>query len=209
MKLTIQKPELFTIVDNLSKNTSFGGNQAWYHKSWNQKSGCGPTCAANITAYLAHTRKGYEKLYKSSSMEKSDFLQHMNDLFEYITPGPMGVNTIDKFLIGARKFAEDRGVQLEMKALSVDKSTKKLRSREELVNFLEEAFHKDAPIAFLNLSVGEETRLQNWHWITITEVEIWDDTIMAIASDEGDLRVFDLLLWYQTTKMHGGLIYFA
>jgi hypothetical protein len=207
MNLTIKNPELFNIVDKTTKKTSFGGNQSWYQKTWNQKAGCGPTCAANMTAYLAHTRESKKNMYHPESMERIEFLKHMDDLFEYITPGPMGVNKIEKFVDGIKAFAKDREVEIETHALSVDKKTKKSRNQEKIELFLKEAFENDAPIAFLNLSRGDETRLQNWHWITITSVQIWEDTILATASDEGNEIVFNLLLWYMTTNLHGGLIY--
>lgn len=209
MKLTINQPELLNIVDNVTKKSTFGGNQAWYQKSWNQKSGCGPTCAANIMAYLALTREQMQKLYQQQEMEKEQFLKHMDDLFSYITPGPMGVNKLGKFVDGANKFALDRNISLHAHVLSVDKKDKEQRSREKLESFMKEALTQDTPIAFLNLSRGEEVKIQNWHWITITSAEIGEDYIVATASDEGEEIEFDLLLWYMTTKKHGGLIYFT
>lgn len=56
MIISINQPELLNITDSLGHKTYFGANQVWYTKAWNREAGCGPTCASNITAYLAQTR---------------------------------------------------------------------------------------------------------------------------------------------------------
>ncbi len=206
MLYSIKHPEAFIIKDNTGRE-SFGGNQAWYPKYWSRQSGCGPTSAANIMAYLAETREEYAKLYEQKSRLKEEFLRHMELLFHYVKPGPMGVNHVDKYIDGIHQYAKLRGLSLKTNLLSVEKETIHKRTRRELADFVQKAMEQDAPIAFLNLSRGEENHLQNWHWITITSVQIDETHIWAIASDEGEKRKFDLLLWYLTTGMHGGLIY--
>jgi len=187
---------------------SFGGNQAWYPKYWARQAGCGATSAANIMAYLAETRAEYAKLYDQKSKLKEDYIRHMEVLFDYVRPGLMGVNHVDMYINSINKYVESRGLSLKTNLLSVDKNTKVKRTKKELTEFVQKAMEQDTPIAFLNLSRGEEVRLQNWHWITITSVQIEEKHIWAFASDEGINRKFDLLLWYLTTGMHGGLISF-
>jgi hypothetical protein len=207
MFISIKRPELFTITESDNK-TYFGGDQEWYIESWPRKAGCGPVCASNITSYLAHTRNQYKSLYTVDSMEKCDFLKHMDELFRYITPGHMGVNTLKKFYDGFKNFVSDKQIELDMYTFSVDDISSKNRNLEELALFVEKALSNDTPLAFLNLCNGNEERLQSWHWITITAADIKKDSIIAVASDEGKKIEFDLSLWYLTTKMHGGFIYF-
>lgn len=208
MKFTIKHPEYLMIEESLLNKDSFGGDQAWYPKAWARKAGCGATCAANITAYLALTREKYASLYQQTSKSRDDFLKHMEELYRYVKPGPMGVNHIEKYKKGVLKYAKAKGVTLQGNTLSTEKNTKHQRSAEELIRFTKNAMLADSPIAFLNLSRGDETHLQDWHWITITSTRMEEGSILATASDEGKVREFDLLLWYVTTTMHGGLVYF-
>ncbi len=207
MQYSITQPELFDIKDGFGRK-SYGGNQAWYPKFWARRAGCGATSAANITSYLAKTRAEYNRLYEQGSRNKADFVHHMEELFEYVKPGPMGVNHVDKYIKGIEQYAKSKGISLRTNLLTAEKETKITRTKQELIEFVQKAMELDAPIAFLNLSRGEERILQDWHWITITSVQIEENHIWAIASDEGYARKFDLLLWYLTTGMHGGLIYF-
>lgn len=207
MLLSIKHPEAFNIKASTG-GKSFGGNQEWFPKYWARKAGCGATSAANIMAYLAQTRADYINLYEHDSNRKEDFTRHMEVLFDYVKPGPMGVNHVDKYIKGVKEYAMSKGVSLVTNLLSLEKETKDKRTKKELEEFVVRAMEIDSPIGFLNLSRGEERRLQDWHWITITSVQIEENHIWAVASDEGIERRFDLLLWYMTTRMHGGLIYF-
>ena len=207
MIMSLKFPELFHIKEENGRD-SFGGNQAWYPRYWSRKAGCGATSAANIMSYLAGTRADYANLYSYKSRDKSDYIHHMEELFEYVKPGPMGVNHVDKFVKGVHNYSKSKGLQLKMQVLSVERESKLNRSQKELREFVKQAMELDSPIAFLNLSRGAENRLQDWHWITITSVQMEDNHIWCYASDEGYQRKFDLLLWYRSTKMHGGLICF-
>lgn len=209
MKISIRELELMTINETRNSRTYIGGNQAWYESSWRQRAGCGPTSAANITAYLAFTRAEYKLLYKPQNMNRDNFLQHMNDLYKYITPGPMGVNKVSMFEEGILKFAHDREVSINTNVFVVDSISNKNRNTKQLYEFVEKGLSEDSPIAFLNLSRGLESSLQNWHWITITDAIFNKDSLITTASDEGKNITFDLKLWYETTRMHGGLVYIS
>lgn len=209
MTVSIEKPELLTITDSLENKKYFGADQEWYEKNWSRQAGCGPTCASNITAYLARTREKYKELFVPDSLERTDFVRHMEELFRYITPGAMGVNHVDKFAEGITRFAKDRGVEIEARVFSVENCLTRKRYPDKLKEFVRQGLLSDCPLAFLNLSRGEETNLQAWHWITVTGADIGEDSLIATASDEGRVIEFDLLKWYLTTRMHGGLIYIA
>ena len=78
-----------------------------------------------------------------------------------------------------------------------------------LAEFVNTGLESDCPIGFLNLTKGRVKNLQSWHWITITAASIDEKCIMADASDEGLHRRFDLRLWYLSTRLPGGLVYFT
>jgi hypothetical protein len=207
MTVSISKPELLTITDSLEQKSYFGADQEWYEKSWGKKAGCGPTCASNITAYLAQTRDCYKPLFMPFSMERKDFVLHMEELFRYITPGVMGVNHVDMFTEGLIRFAKDRGIDLKTKVFSIEEPSREQRFPDKLKSFVLEGLEADCPLAFLNLSPGRESNIQPWHWITITGADFRENGLTATASDEGKAIQFDLLKWYLTTDKHGGLIY--
>jgi hypothetical protein len=209
MRYEIKHPELLNISDETSGFIAYGGDQEWYLKFWNRKAGCGPTTAANITAYLALTNPQYRNLYLPQTLYKQDFSQHMDVLFNYVTPGFGGVNHINKFIDGLQRYSESLLLPYKIHSFSVDGKDTSMRDVLALREFVKQGLKQDSPLAFLNLSNGKESILQSWHWITITCVVIEDSKIIATASDEGELRVFDLQNWYMTTQMHGGLVYIS
>lgn len=205
---TLKTNELFHIQNPRTGYASYGGNQAWYPNFWHKQAGCGPTTAANQMAYLGFTRDDYKALYPFSSYHRQDYTKHMQNLFKYVTPGMMGVNHINKLRDGVLKYAIHNGIELEAHTLSVEKNDMGNRDVEHLKKYISKGLSNDSPIAFLNLSSGKEHRLYPWHWITITSASIDGDKIIATASDEGHRKTFDLSLWYHTTPMHGGFVYF-
>jgi hypothetical protein len=78
-----------------------------------------------------------------------------------------------------------------------------------IADFVADGLSSDCPISFLALSNVKEKKLQNWNWIKITSAEIDNTEVIVHASDEGHEIVFDLQLWYKTTNLSGGLVYFT
>ncbi|NLI22526.1 MAG: hypothetical protein GX418_13395 [Clostridiales bacterium] len=210
MMISVSRPEFLCITDDQSGTASYGGDQAWYAEEWNRMSGCGPTCAANVTAYLARTRPGLRTLYPGDAMTKRLFAQHMEEMFRFVTPGAMGLNRLDMFIEGMERFAASRGVRLIAHVFEVSGNMRRDRPpADALTAFVREGLEADCPLAFLNLTNGRVKNLQSWHWITVTAAEAGEGTLVATASDEGkDIRL-DLRLWYLSTRMHGGLIYYT
>ena len=210
MTVSILQPEALTITQNTAQQSLFGGDQEWFVNKRARMDGCGPTCAANITAYLAWTRPDLRNLYDGEDRSKSLFAQHMENLYRFVTPGNMGLHRPKLFAEGLLAFANSRGKALKAHLFEVNGN----RSRErqsllELSTFVQAGLESDCPIAFLNLNRGKEKSLQNWHWITITSAVIDNTQLAACASDEGKQICFDLGQWYQSTRMRGGLVYFT
>lgn len=204
---SLQQLDKINIVSEDGKMT-FGPDQEWYPEERARISGCGPTSGALITAYLARTRpEKYGALYREATFGKADFVRHMQTLFRYLLPGPMGLNSLGLYREGMEAYLKSIGVLMTPLMFPVHGIDYFERNRaEELCAFVRDALAEDQPIAFLALSRGKETALQNWHWITIVSAEISDEGLYATASDEGIARRFDLMNWYRTTRLSGGLI---
>lgn len=209
MHYQLKYPDYLTVTIEGKKKTAFGGNQSWYKRYWQKEAGCGPTCAATLLSYMSQSDPKHKNLYNSDTLHQHDFLKHMNQVYRYVTPGILGIHKTHRFINGVLDYASQHGTVLTVHSLITSPKTLQQRRLDVLEAFVLEAFKSDSPIAFLNLDVGEAKRLQPWHWITITSVDISGDTIMATASDEGNPHTFNLGLWYQTTPKHGGLIYFT
>lgn len=210
MVISISQPELLTIIDEKTNKSYFGSDQEWYSSEWHRKAGCGPTCAANVLAYLAFSRPELRSLYSGGTMSLSDFAQHMEEVYKFVTPGNMGLNRVEMFSDGVAEFARSRGVSLTPHVFRTPGTISKSRPTvPELMEFVKAGLTSDCPLGFLNLTRGKVKDLQNWHWITVTEADIEENSLTAHASDEGHPIMFDLRLWYLSTRMSGGLVYFT
>jgi len=210
MLVSISDSTLLTVTDAQTQRSFFGGDQAWYTEEWWRQAGCGPTCAANMTAYLALTRPHLRALYSGTGMDRGGFIRHMEEIYPYVQPGPMGLNRVERFTEGVTAFAADRGIALTAHVFVVSGNRDRNRPPvSALADFVREGLASDCPVGFLNLSCGREKNLQSWHWISLASADIGADAITACASDEGVLREFDLKLWYLSTRMRGGLVYFG
>lgn len=210
MEISLSRLELFNIIDEQSSKASFGGDQAWYSTEWNRRAGCGPTTAANTLAYLAFTRLGLRALYGFDTLSRSNFALHMEEVYQFVTPGTMGLNRTEMYTEGVLRFAYSRGIALTPHVFGVTCNMTRDRAPvAALAEFVKAGFAADCPIGFLNLTKGRVKNLQSWHWITIIGAQLNGNSITADASDEGQHRHFDLGLWYISTRLPGGLAYFT
>jgi hypothetical protein len=190
----------------------YGANQNWYKSEWQRKSGCGPSSAANLFAYISSQNpKAKDLCDLRPPYEQASFLEHMENLWSCVTPTAKGTNSTSLFIEGSKKYAASRGVEINGHSLNVrSRLDCKRPTAEEFIDFIREGLENNCPVAFLNLSNGRVDNLYNWHWVTL--VELWEDengTVYATASDEGVKRDFDIRLWVETTLLGGGLVYFT
>lgn len=108
-------------------------------------------------------------------------------------------------------YAESKGLDVGYSVCDVPKVKSRRPELPEIVSFLEKALSKDAPIAFLNLDNGEEKKLDRWHWVTIISLECAENKNSAFVNilDEGLIKRIDLTLWFTTTTLGGGFVYFT
>lgn len=180
-----------------------GGSQEWYPEFWQRMSGCGPTAASNLVWYM--TQQGKAPLCDVGAADLTSFIRLMVEMFSHITPGMGGVNSEKMFTKGLLSYGKAHGMTLNTTFLSIPK---KPCNGPELVAvdaFLVKSLKRDVPVAFLNLSNGTLTNLDNWHWVTI--IEWTSETMRATISDQGRTVVIDLARWLETTVLGGTLVH--
>lgn len=203
MKAALKNPERLIVRDEDSREAFFGCNQAWYEDEWQRRAGCGPSVASHLFAYSLGLGP--------QTADRREWLRLMEDVWNYVTPTDRGMPTTGLFCRTTGAYAQARGVSISQRVCDVPAKAALRPSLPELVAFLAEALQNDAPVAFLNLCNGEETCLYRWHWVTIVALDYDLDGSRAVATifDEGRQLDIDLALWYCTTTLGGGFVWFV
>ena len=200
---SIGNPDLFAVADDNEQNTCFGCDQAWYTTDWQRRAGCGPSVACNLFPYLIRS--------DNTLNNKEQWLSLMEETWEYVTPTTKGMPTTKLFYESVLSYAKAKGraIQYEYCDFPEEKSCRP--TLQEVVSFVEGGLLKDSPIAFLNLCNGQEEALYRWHWVTIISLDYDADVFQAFVNilDEGLIKKVDLALWYETTTLGGGFVYFT
>lgn len=202
MGFELKSKDVFNIDD--AGSTRFGGDQAWFTQKWHRNAGCGPTAAANLIWYLSHTRPDIAGLCPSHGQTREDFAALMHMIWGYVTPGNMGVNKTSILSEGVTRYALEKGITLSAETIEIARNKRLRPAWDEVSGFVEKAIVRDVPVAFLNLSNGDLTNLDSWHWVTIVAYDT--ETLLAEISDEGTSKIIDLCLWYNTTSIGGGFV---
>jgi len=188
-----------------------GGDQDWYPDRWQQNAGCGPTCCANIAAYLAAAHPELSALnpYDFSTMDGA--LSLMQALWQYVTPGRRGVNKTSMLAGGMEKYALSRGVKLKAVSLDYPALPFDRPAAERVQEFILQALSSGCPAAFLTLSSGIVRDLHRWHWITIMQAERKGPSgeLFITVSDEGLKKEYSITKWLASTTLGGGFVYFT
>jgi hypothetical protein len=108
-------------------------------------------------------------------------------------------------------YAKAKKMNVNYEICDVPKGKANTPELSEILEFLEGALVEDAPVAFLNLCNGKEKNLDRWHWVTIISLEYAENgkIIFVDILDEGTIKRIDLALWYKTTTLGGGFVYFT
>ena len=131
----------------------------------------------------------------------------MEELWQHVTPGKHGVNAPRLFSKGLRSFGASKEVELPLRELDIPRFKLARPTVDQCAAFLRSALSADAPVAWLNLHHGEVEHLDDWHWVTIIALEERSDgTLLCTYLDSGRERTADFRLWFQTTKLGGGLV---
>ncbi|WP_026884658.1 hypothetical protein [Clostridium akagii] len=204
---SITNLKLFKVLDEGTNEMFYGCNQEWYGTDWQRRSGCGPSVASNIVFYL-NNNKTISDAEKNVNT-KNKCVSFMEEVWEHVTPTNEGIPTTKMFYDHVVAYTKSKGLNVKYGFCDVPED-KLLRPKlSKILDFLEEALIKDSPIAFLNLSNGDEKNLEPWHWVTIISLQFTENKKSAFIKilDEGLIKNINLELWYNTTTLGGGFVY--
>jgi len=193
------KPEFMNITLPAGE-TFVGGSQEWYHDAWHKKSGCGPIAAFNIAWYILQKNNIFE------NNETPDYQKLIDEMYSFITPGLSGVDNSTIFINGFMNFASERNMNLKPYILDIPKIKSNRPSDEKLKDFIITAMSVDTPVAFLNLSNGTITNLENWHWVTIIAFDT--ETMTVDIADYSEIITINILDWLKTSLLGGAFVFF-
>lgn len=199
---TILLPRAAAFEIHDGESLYYGGDQEWYPDRWQRQAGCGPTSCSNLLWYLAQTQGGCAPLCPYNAAQKPGFIQLMADVWHYVTPGNMGVNSTDIFAKGAERYGKDKGIFLKATALPVAPIHNCTRDSDGVFAFLAQSLRRELPVAFLNLSNGTLQNLDSWHWVTLVALRGGEAQIY----DQGKALWIDLRQWLSTSLMGGGFV---
>jgi len=208
-RTSISNPNLFKVVDKITHKTHFGYHQECYATEWQRLSGCGPSTATNILSYLNHTSSTLE-LGKSFNSDEN-CLSPMEEIWGYVTPTKEGIPNTKMFYEDVLSYALVKGMNIDYDFCDIPEDKANRPELSKILKLLQDALIKDAPIAFLNLCNGQVKNLDPWHWVTIISLEYTEDGRSAFIDilDEGLIKTIDFALWYTTTTLGGGFVYFT
>lgn len=206
---SIANPDVFKVLNQATNERHYGCDQEWYSTEWQRLSGCGPTVASNIIFYL--TQKGESLKSGRDLVYKSECSLLMEEVWKHVTPSTDGIPATQILSEAMLTYIKSKGLDFECRTMDIPEDKGCRPKLPEILGFLETALLEDAPVAFLNLCNGEEKNLEQWHWVTIISVEYADKNrqINVNILDEGMIKKIDLTLWYDTTTLGGGFVYFT
>lgn len=146
--ISLSSPAALNIRDG--KQLHQGGAQDWYRDQWQRQAGCGPTNCANLIWYLVKTRRSGDSLCQHNATKKQGFLRLMEDVWQYVTPGRIGVNTTELFIDGVKRYGEAKGIPLKTEALNIAPILRGGRSYDDVSTFITQSLKRNLPVAFLN-----------------------------------------------------------
>ncbi len=198
----------FKIVDQPTGRVYLGYDQEWYGTAWQRRAGCGPTTACNLLRYLMPSLGPAARKLPDRRSEAPAF---MEELWRYVTPTCHGVNTTSLFATSVLAYAQAQAWPLDCRVWDVPAARAHRLPLDDLVHVLDKALAQDLPVAFLNLCNGEESLLDEWHWVTI--IALADARpgagLTVRLLDSGAVKQIDLARWYATTTRDGGFVVLA
>jgi len=182
--------------------TLYGCDQDWFQSFWQRKAGCGPCTLANIMRYLAQAGA----LAGAAAPEAHGCLPLMEEMWDYVTPGMMGLNSTARFAQGAARALKKAGSGLTPRALDIEKGAS-LQDASQLISFIESGLQQ-APVAFLNLLRRQLGPLEAWHWVTVVGLSHTEKGAVLHIYDNG--LAFDLPLeqWLNAEGSGGFVAFF-
>lgn len=204
----LDQMDVLQTTDPLTGEIFWGGDQDWYSTPLRRKAGCGPTTATNILAYLSRTQADKEVLWQPSSYNYEDYQVMMEKVWNFVTPTKLGLYSIRDLAQGMINYASTYQIPIAAHTLNLSFRPRQRKKFSEVEVFVLQGLAAGSPIAFLNYSRGKETELESWHWVTLMGLELFAEGSRAIICDNGIRKKIDLKLWYETSRLGGGMVSF-
>ncbi len=201
---------------------SWGGQQAWFSRSWQRSRGCSVTAASLITAYMARKAgqvslfRPYRHALRSRGFvdarhvySKAEFLEHMEDLWTYLHPGLLGIYRPRQMKQALEQFCRDRGHSFHALSYRLKPRLFKRTAKtyEEMLDFIQSQLLFDAPLAMLIYDRGKLRTVQSWHWVSVIGIHFNKGQQARLTLiDHGNWLELDLDQWFQTTRLGGAFV---
>ncbi len=189
-RVSITAPERLQL--HMDSKCLYGYDQEWFTLPWKRMAGCGPTVAAMQAAYLRGER-----------LDRREALCAMEVAWRFVTPGMMGLNTTERYLVGMEKMLAHLRQTARFQALDIPGAHDARPGAAQMADFIREGLERDCPVAFLNLHAADLPNLEDWHWICVVAME--GDAI-ATCYDNGNLLTLPLEEWRSRTHRGGGFV---
>lgn len=204
MPHSLTHPERLTITGPQGE-TYQGGDQEWYRTS-GSAGGCGPTTAAALLSYLSQTRPRLRPMAPAGGQDPGGLSPLHGGPLALRHPRRPGAGQPESLVLGCRSFALSRGCRLQGQVLEIPAQREARPSLDQCRQFVAQCLDRDCPVAFLNFSHGALKNLDSWHWVPLTAMTEGESVLLCTILDEGEARVIDLALWWETSSLGGALV---
>jgi hypothetical protein len=140
--------------------------------------------------------------------DKDSMVTLMDEVWQYITPGIMGVHLVSHFTAGLERYLTNRGADFKITTLLIPKKREERPSFDEVLDFIVTRLEADQPVAFLNLNNGGVANLDPWHWVTVVGLkqESAKGPVQLEIYDAGLSMIIDFTQWWEKTTRAAGFV---
>ena len=184
---------------------TLGANQYWFNQKFAALSGCGPTTASEILAFLSKQfPQSMQGIYPDdiNALEREAFVRFMQEVRTLVKPGVMGLTDINFYTEQTIKFAFERGVSLAAKQLDLSLTVS------EALQEIADVIDQGRPLALLVLTNPHpDIRDYTWHWMTIIGYNKEEKTILIATHGAPHTLNFDHV-WVNEGGHKTGIVHF-
>lgn len=166
----------------------------------------GPPPAAALLSYLSQTRPGLPPHGTGGGQDPGGLSPLHGGPLALRHPRCRGLDKPESLVLGCRSFALSRGCRLQGQVLEIPAQREARPSLDQCRQFVAQCLDQDCPVAFLNFSHGALKNLDSWHWVPLTAMTEGESVLLCTILDEGEARVIDLALWWETSSLGGALV---
>lgn len=171
------------IIYHAQQRVGYGGNQEWFCDDWAVKAGCASVLASNLYAYYMH----------QTEYSKDTFLEIMENMFSFMTPGYMGYPFLYKFARTFVKIMEKEHIYLK------PIYQKKSKNYKHALSFVLKSIDEGHPVGMLILHHrAKELEEDNWHWVCLSGYIKSENHYWIVFSDCGVRREIDSRILFDT-----------